>query len=86
MPGDNKATGACKNGCVKQYTGNYLGITGRTSSDDLMLGAQAPRAQVKALLLAVDSNGSRVDVWGPTPVGPALGMAHVMTEQRRFTA
>ena len=45
-----------------------------------MLGAQASGAQIKALLLAVDSDGSRVDIGGPAPVGPALGMAHIMTE------
>ena len=48
--------------------------------DNLMLGAQASGAEVKALFLAVNSNGGRVDIGDPAPVGPALGMAYIMTE------
>jgi hypothetical protein len=53
---------------------------------DLMLGTQAPRAQVEALLLPVDSECNRMYIGNPAPVGPALGMADIMTKKRRFTA
>jgi hypothetical protein len=45
-----------------------------------MLAAQTSGAQVKALFLAIYSDGSRVDIGSPAPVGPAFGMAYVMTE------
>ena len=50
----------------------------------LVLGTQAPGTQVKALFLAVNSDGGWVDIGGPAPVGPALGMAYIMSEKRRF--
>ena len=56
------------------------------ASVDFVLGTQAPGAQVKALLLPVYSNSSRVYIGSPAPVGPALGVADIMTEKRRFTA
>lgn len=55
-------------------------------SVDLMLGTQAPRAQVETLFLPVDNERSRMYVGSPAPVGPALGMADVVTKKRRFTA
>jgi hypothetical protein len=52
----------------------------------LMLGTQAPGAQVKVPSLAVDIDGRGVNIGRPAPVGVALGMADVMTEKRCFTA
>ena len=51
-----------------------------------MLRAEATRTKIQSLLLSINSNGGRVDVGGPTPVGPAFGMTDVMTKKRRFPA
>ena len=52
------------------------------SFGDLMLGAQAPGAQVKPFWLSIDSDGGGVNVRHPAAVGVAFGMADIMTELR----
>ena len=60
--------------------------TGGLGISRLVLVAQAPRAQVQLLHLAVDHDGSRVNIRRPVTFGVSLGMADVMTVLRRFTA
>lgn len=45
-----------------------------------MLGAQAAGTQVDVLFPSINSDGNRVDIGSPAPVGAALGMAYIMTE------
>ena len=47
-----------------------------------MLGTQASGTQVELLLLAINSNGSRVDIGHPAPCGMSFGMAHIAAEHR----
>ena len=51
-----------------------------------MLRTEAPRTKIQALFLSINRDGGRVDVRCPAPVGPALGMAYIMTKKRRFPA
>lgn len=52
----------------------------------LVLGAQAPGAQVKPFRLTININDGGVDIGRPAPVGAALGVTDVMAEQWRFPA
>jgi hypothetical protein len=61
-------------------------MSGRLGFSDLVLRAQAPRAQVKMLCLAIDIDSSRVDIGRPAAVGVAFGVADIMTELRCFPA
>jgi len=45
-----------------------------------MLGAQAPRAEVKPLLLTINNNSDWVNVRQPSPLGVTLGMADIVAE------
>jgi len=58
-----------------------LGVT-LNGFGNLMMGTQAPGTQVEPFHLAVNHDGSRVDVRYPAAVGVALGVADVMTELR----
>ena len=60
--------------------GRGLGV--KTLPGQLGLGAQAAGANKHLLLPSSDSDGLLVDVGRPSPVGPSLGMAHVMPELR----
>ena len=51
-----------------------------------MLGANASGAKVKAFWLAIDGDGSRVDIGQPAAVGVSLGMANVVTKLGRLPA
>ena len=51
-----------------------------------MLSAETPRTKVKAFFLPVNRYGGGMYIWGPAPVGPALGVTDVMTKKRRFSA
>jgi hypothetical protein len=50
-----------------------------------ILGAQAPGTQVELFRLAVDHDGSGVDIGIEPAIGMALGMADILTEHRTFT-
>jgi len=45
-----------------------------------VLIAEASGAQVESLWLTVYDDGNRVNIGYPTAVGPALGVAYIMTE------
>ncbi len=45
-----------------------------------MLGAQASGTKVKPRWLTISSNGDRVNIRQPFPIGAAFGMAHIMTK------
>jgi len=49
-----------------------------------MLGAQTPGAQVHTFSLAVNDEGSRVNIGYPAAVGMPLGVTYVMTKLRCF--
>jgi hypothetical protein len=51
-----------------------------------MLGTQATCAKIDVPGLPLDIDSGGVDVGNPSPIGMALGVADVMTEERRFTA
>ena len=51
-----------------------------------ILIAQAAGAEVKLLRLAVNHDGSGMDIGRPAPVGMALGMADVRTVNGSFPA
>ena len=57
----------------------------RSDGSGLIVGAEAPRAQVDPLHLAVDGNPDGMDVGRPAAVGMPLGVTHVMPELRRFS-
>ena len=59
---------------------------GRLDGRGLIVGAEAARAEVDALHLAVNHDPRRVDVGRPGAVGMTLGMAHVMPEHRGLPA
>ena len=52
----------------------------------LVLGTQAPGAQVKMLHLAIDEDSGGVNISCPAPVSMAFGVADIMTELRDFIA
>jgi hypothetical protein len=52
----------------------------------LVLGAQAPGAQVEVPGLAVDIDRGGVDIGDPATIGMPLGMTDVMAEKRDLTA
>jgi hypothetical protein len=49
---------------------------------DLLLGAQAPCADIDPLPLAVYDDGSLADIGHPAPLGMALGMGYVISNLR----
>ena len=48
----------------------------------LVLGAEAPGAQVSTFRLTINEDGGRVNIGSPASVGVALGVTDVMTELR----
>ena len=68
---------------VRLTGSNKRGLNG---FGDLMLSAQASGAQVKPFWLAIDDDGSGVNIGHPAAVGVALGVADIMTKLRRFSA
>lgn len=61
-------------------------MAGLADRGGVLVGAQAPGAQVEAQRLAALVNGHRVDIGFPAPGGVPFGMAHVMPELGRFAA
>jgi hypothetical protein len=56
------------------------------SRTGFVLRTQAAGAQVEMSGFAGNVNSGGVDIGCPAPVGVALGVTHVMTEKRGFTA
>jgi len=52
----------------------------------LVQGAEAARAHVHALFYAIHNDGDLLDIRSPTPVGPALGVADIMSKLRALAA
>ena len=49
-----------------------------------MLITDTARAEIEALLLTVNKNNSRMDIWFPLPVSMTFGMADSITELTGF--
>ncbi len=61
-------------------------VQGVLSVSDLMLGTQAPGAQVEAFCLTINIYGSGMDIGYPAAVGAALGVTDIMAELWCFPA
>jgi hypothetical protein len=65
-----------------QHSVGKRGLDGR----GLVVGAEAARAEVEALHLAIDEDPGRMDVRGPGAVGMPLGVADIVAEHRGLPA
>ena len=64
----------------------FLAYGGRYFFSRFVVGTEAAGADGHPLWFSVYGKGNRVDIGHPAALGMTLGMAHIITEHRRFAA